>query len=438
MQIQFHQVKQLNHLGLHISGSHLKRSTDTSLHARRRMLKAQDEAKETEAARLTLSSEAMKLAHQAKEIDRIEQLINSDAQNVQTADADAQEEMVHLTDEEIYDELLNQMNIWGDKSSALLDRYDHKETAEMVEEKAAALNGMQKLEQLRKSALEKAQAQAQADSETFSMQQEDINKKNAELIMMLESFKGQDDEEDEESASVNQKEEEDARQDDAGSGSILLSAAESEMNMLGEIEDARTLHSVSENNNAIKCIEDERISIYRAIGAENFNLKDKIALMSDFVCTLGDGKEIKESFQKRIENETDESAKKKLTAMMDYFNGLTMKNVYHDLKQEREYALQGKINARDLRIAYLGNRNLMFAGREEALQEQAGVENFIRKQGQGYVAGYAQEISERLQKLLDDRDHINMNKETDEEKNRQDVLLDNEKSSEEDIDKKGL
>ncbi len=80
----------------------------------------------------------------------------------------------------------------------------------------------------------------------------------------------------------------------------------------------------------------------------------------------------------------------------------------------------------------------MFAGREEALQEQAGVENFIRKQGQGYVAGYAQEISERLQKLLDDRDHINMNKETDEEKNRQDVLLDNEKSSEEDIDKKGL
>ena len=31
-----------------------------------------------------------------------------------------------------------------------------------------------------------------------------------------------------------------------------------------------------------------------------------------------------------------------------------------------------------------------------------------------------------------------MNKETDEEKNRQDVLLDNEKSSEEDIDKKGL
>ncbi len=69
---------------------------------------------------------------------------------------------------------------------------------------------------------------------------------------------------------------------------------------------------------------------------------------------------MKDLFEKRIEvakDAGDEIKQKKLEAMKDYFLGLKYKNQLHDLTEEREFALQERITARDLRIAHLGDNH---------------------------------------------------------------------------------
>jgi len=141
MQIPFYQTNQYDHFSSRfVSGVH-RTNAATSLHSRRRMMEAQDAAQETESVRVTISGEAMALARQAKAMERLEQYANAGAAT-ETDGAETGEgsgEPVQLTDEEIYDELLNQVNIWGDKSYALRHDFNHQETAQMAEKRAAAL-----------------------------------------------------------------------------------------------------------------------------------------------------------------------------------------------------------------------------------------------------------------------------------------------------------
>ena len=193
MQIPFYQTNQYDHFSSRfVSGVH-RTNAATSLHSRRRMMEAQDAAKETESVRVTISGEAMALARQAKEMERLEQYRNADEGASETGEGSG--EPVQLTDEEIYDELLNQVNIWGDKSYALRHDFNHQETAQMAEKRAAALTEMQKLEEMQKSEIGRLQRDAQKAAEQASMQQEEISKKSSELIMMIESFEDQDEEE---------------------------------------------------------------------------------------------------------------------------------------------------------------------------------------------------------------------------------------------------
>ena len=122
MQIPFYQTNQYSHFNNRFVGSAHGTMNNSSLHARRRMMEAQDAAQETESVRVTISGEAMALARQAKAMERLEQYANAGAAT-ETDGAETGEgsgEPVQLTDEEIYDELLNQVNIWGDKSYACL------------------------------------------------------------------------------------------------------------------------------------------------------------------------------------------------------------------------------------------------------------------------------------------------------------------------------
>ena len=105
---------------------------------------------------------------------------------------------VELTDEELYEELWAQVKMWGDKTADILHDYNHRETKEMAGERAAALTQMMKLEELQKSEISKMQRDAQRDMVTASMQQEEISRKNSELLMMIESFEKQDEDEEQE------------------------------------------------------------------------------------------------------------------------------------------------------------------------------------------------------------------------------------------------
>ena len=414
MQIPFYQTNQYSHFNNRFVGSAHGTTNNSSLHARRRMMEAQDAAKETESVRVTISGEAMALARQAKEMERLEQYRNADEGASEAGEGSG--EPVQLTDEEIYDELLNQVNIWGDKSYALRHDFNHQETAQMAEKRAAALTEMQKLEEMQKSEIGRLQRDAQKAAEQASMQQEEISKKSSELIMMIESFEDQDEEE--------AKAAEDAGDGDAESAGSLMEgepgamAAKGEMGMLDSLNgmDQSSTFRIEASDHSIKAVEAERLNIYRANDAKNFTIKEKIAEMSDYVIALANNEEVKASFKERIKKETDPEAKKKLGALMDYFENMEMKNGYRDLKRDREFALQERITARDLRIAHLGNRHLAMAERQEKeLQSLFDEDDILRAQGQDGVTGRTEDVAERLQEIIDERDHVDGDTTLDEE-----------------------
>ena len=164
MQMQINQAHQFNHFNNHSVKNAYKTDTTVSVYSRRRMIESQEKAQKMEAATMTLSAEAMALIRQEKAAWRLE-FARSNAPETEAAGTAEQsageQETVSLTDEELYDELLNQVKIWGDKSDDLLHDYNHKENAEMVEKRLAALNEIRQLAEMQKSEMSKLQQEAQ-------------------------------------------------------------------------------------------------------------------------------------------------------------------------------------------------------------------------------------------------------------------------------------
>ena len=436
MRLQLNQANQCHQLNRRFAGKMGKSDKDTSLHARRRMIESQEKARASESVRVTLSGEAMSLARQVKAMERLDQYMNTQKEKTEEG-----KESVELTDEELYEELWAQVKMWGDKTADILHDYNHRETKEMAGERAAALTQMMKLEELQKSEISKMQRDAQKDMVTASMQQEEISRKNSELIMMIESFEEQDKDEEQMSEDEEQSEEkENSSEQPEGSlmeGQLGAGAAKREMGMLYTMNmmDASSTYRIAANDHSVKGIETERKNIYRADKAENFNIKEKIAAMSDFVANLVNDKIMKDLFEKRIEvakDAGDEIKQKKLEAMKDYFLGLKNKNQLHDLTEEREFAMQERITARDLRIAHLGDNHFsMAAHQKKELQSLFDEDDIMSLRGQSSVLNRMEDTTERLQEKLDERDHIDEDTETDEEirdnEDKNDVLNQEEK-----------
>ncbi|MDE5699449.1 MAG: hypothetical protein K2I96_18910 [Lachnospiraceae bacterium] len=429
MQIPFQQTNQVNYFNSRFVSNTYKTKADQSLLTRRRMLEAQEEAKETEAVKVTISAEAMELSRQVKEMERAQQ-----AQAVEKTSGVS--ESAQLTDQEIYDELIGQVRFWGDQAANIRNRYDHEETKEMAEERAAALTQLQKLEELQKSETVKLEKDAQKAAELASLQQEEINKKNSELIMMIESFEDQNDDDEAEGQdgeSDTSQEETDSR-NSLMEGEIGAYAAKKELGMLGTIdamEQSGTEH-LADNDQSIRGLLDERKNIYRLINDHGTDIKEKIEAMSNYVGTLANHGALEEDFKKRIESESDEKSKEKLRAMSDYFLDLDYKNQIESLAKDRAHALQERINARDLRIAHLGSRHLVMAEQQKKeLQSLFDEDDIMRAQGQGGITSRTEEIAERLQDKLDERDHIDEDSAPEEEIREKEDQQEEENKSEE-------
>ena len=154
--------------------------------------------------------------------------------------------------------------------------------------------------------------------------------------------------------------------------------------------------------------------------------------MSYYVSMLANKEEVTASFTDRINEETDPEAKKKLQAMREYFDQMDMKNGYRDLKGDRETALQERINARDLRIAHLGDRHLAMAEQQKKeLQSLFDEDDIMRAQGQDSITSRTEEIAERLQDELDERDHVDEDTTPEEEIREKEEQKEAENQSEE-------
>lgn len=122
-------------------------------------------------------------------------------------------------------------------------------------------------------------------------------------------------------------------------------------------------------------------------------------------------------------------------AKMKYFNSLPMKGGLYALKEDREYALQERITARDLRIAHLGDNHFSMAERQKSELQSVYEESILRSLGQNSVLNRMEDISERLQEKLDERDQIDKDTETDEEirdNGEKDEVLNQEENDEKD------
>lgn len=432
MQVQWNQVNSFRQLNGQLVNNTYKTKESQSLLTRRRMLEAQEQAKETDAAKMTISGEAMKLSQQVMEMER--------AQQTQTLkQIEGESTSSELTEEDLYDELVLQMRVWGDATANIRNQYDHEETKELAEKRAAALTELQKLEQLRKSEAGKQEKEAQKAAELAAIRQEEVNKKSSELIMMIESFEKQDDGEQQAEETSDQKDTQETETESNNSlleGKIGASAAKRELGMLGTISqmEASGAHNLMTNIESIQGLLDERRSIYKMNNEPNISIQEKIKAMSDYVATLVNPDMMRQYFGERIEAETDENAKKKLSMMYDYFMSLDMKNGIENLSKDRAHALQEKRNAKDLRIAHLGSRHLaMTAQQEKELQSLFDEDDILRAQGQESVADHTEDVAERLQEELDERDHVD-EKESIEEETTEEILSKKERLEEEETE----
>lgn len=432
MQVQWNQVNSFRQLNGQLVNNTYKTKESQSLLTRRRMLEAQDQAKETDAARMTISGEAMELSRQVMEMERAQQ-----AQTLEQIKGESTSP--ELTEEDLYDELVLQMRVWGDATANIRNQYDHEETKELAEKRAAALTELQKLEQLRKSEAGKQEKEAQKAAELAAMRQEEVNKKSSELIMMIESFEKQEDGEQQAEETSDQKDTQETETESNNSfleGKIGASAAKQELGMLGTISqmEASGVHNLMTNIESIQGLLNERRSIYKMNNEPSISIQEKIKAMSDYVATLVNPDMMRQYFGERIEAEKDENAKKKLSMMYDYFMSLDMKNGIENLSKDRAHALQEKRNAKDLRIAHLGSRHLaMAAQQEKELQSLFDEDDILRAQGQGSVADHTEDIAERLQEKLDERDHVD-EKEPIEEETTEEILSEKERLEEEETE----
>lgn len=432
MQVQWNQVNSFQQLNSQFVNNTYKTKESQSLLTRRRMLEAQEQAKETDAARMTISGEAMELSRQVMEMERAQQ-----AQTLEQIKGESTSP--ELTEEDLYDELVLQMRVWGDATANIRNQYDHEETKELAEKRAAALTELQKLEQLQKSEAGKQEKEAQKAAELAAMRQEEVNKKSSELIMMIESFEKQEDGEEQAEETSDQKDTQETEIESNNNlleGKIGASAAKQELGMLGTISqmEASGAHNLMTNIESIQGLLNERRSIYKMNNEPNISIQEKIKAMSDYVATLVNPDMMRQYFGERIEAETDENAKKKLSMMYDYFMSLDMKNGIENLSKDRAHALQEKRNAKDLRIAHLGSRHLaMAAQQEKELQSLFDEDDILRAQGQGSVADHTEDVAERLQEKLDERDHVD-EKESIEEETTEEILSEKERLEEEETE----
>lgn len=443
MQMQLNQVNRFNHFSNHYVTNAYGTNTNVSMHSRRRMMESQEKAQESEAVRVTISGEAMELARQAKAMERLDDYMKAQKSETESDAPDQEEEKVQLTDEELYDELLDQVKIWGDKSHDLLHNFNHKETAEMAEKSAAALHEMQNLEEMQKAEISKIQREAQKAAEMASMQQEEISRKNSELLMMIESFEEQDEEEIKGADRGEDTDKEDIEPaDNMAEGRFGAVAVRGELGILDTINaiDQSSTDRIEASDHSIKGVELERKNIYRANAAENFTMKEKITAMEDFVCALANNAEMKTSFEQRISAEEDPAVREKLEAKMRYFNSLPMKGGLYALKEDREYALQERITARDLRIAHLGDNHFGMAERQKSELQSVFEANILKSQGQNSVLNRMEDISARLQEKLDECGQIDKDTAPDEEirDKEQQEALEQEEAKKEELEKEEL
>lgn len=405
MQVQWNQANSFQQLNSQFVNNTYKTKENQSLLTRRRMLEAQEQAKETDAVRMTISGEAMELSRQVREMERAQQ-----AKALEQIEGESTSP--ELTEEDLYDELVLQMRVWGDATANIRNQYDHEETKEQAEKRAAALTELQKLEELQKSEAGKQEKEAQKAAELAAIRQEEVNRKSSELIMMIESFEEQDDDEEQAEKTSDQEDTQETETESNNSlleGKIGASAAKRELGMLGTISqmEASGEHNLMTNIKSIQGLLDERRSIYKMNNESSISIQEKIKAMSDYVATLVNRDMMQQYFDERMEAETDENTKKKLSMMYDYFMGLDMKKEIENLSKDRAHALQEKRNVKDLRIAHLGSRHLaMAAQQEKELQSLFDENDILRTQGQGSVADNAEDVAERLQEKLDERDQI--------------------------------
>ena len=404
MQIQWNQINQFRQLNNQFVNNTYKTNESQSLLTRRRMLETQEQAKATDAVRMTISGEAMELSRKVREMERA---TRTDIEHISS----------ELAEEDLYDELVLQVRIWGDATANIRNQYDYEETKELAEKQAAALTELQKLEQLQKSEISKQEKEAQKAAELAAVQQEKVNKKSSELIIMIESFEEQENDEEQSERTFDQKDTQEKKTESNSNlmeGKIGASAARRELGMLGTISqmEESAEYNLMTNIQSINGLLDERNSIYKMNNEPSIGIQEKIKAMSDYVATLVNPEMMQQYFDERIGTESDENTREKLSMMYDYFMSLDMKNGIENLSKDRAHALQEKRNAKDLRIAHIGSRHLVMAEQQKKeLQSLFDEDDILRAQGQGNVADHTEEVTERLQERLDERDRIDVDNE---------------------------
>ena len=342
--------------------------------ARRQMLSDEISIKRTSPVETTISPEARDMWKKMQEDSQ-----KQDTQQPQTGQQEWDTEQTQRNEE--YDELTRLVRIWGkyiDDANNSFERQEHwKQT---LEKKQAALQELTRMKALEQSEERRREQEAQKSSEQSSIHQEEVNKKNSELLLMLESFdKIEDDDKDEkkdkdEDESAQKKEDALKRQEQNGitrTGDWMgVSTAKKEMHLNDTIDEICQYGL-------------NRLARTREIRAK----------------FLSESKATAQTMA------SDEYTSREKNMVAFEFN-INADSVYMETYYERRWGLQEVVNANDLRREHIGIQHLEAARKQQEAKQAAAAENTIKQNWQEMYSSYGRQLAKIVQEKIDERNDI--------------------------------
>ena len=336
--------------------------------ARRQMLSDEISIKRTSPVETTISPEAR---------DMWKKMQEQKAQQEQ--EIGQEQEPESLQDEDI----LRMLEIMYDrerKISKVRDSYETEEHKDSLTRRQAALQELSRMKALQESEERRREQEMQKSSEKSSMHQEEMNRKNAELFMMLESFDKMEEEEknnkeNKDSDDNIQKEEAADKQEQNGiiqNGEWLgISAAKKEMHFFNSIDEISQygLNTLDEVKRIIDAIETEVKSIEQMVDSDEYTTREKKDFLFDF----------------------------NLNAYSSYIN---------ELYFQRKWGLREVANANDLRTEHMGIRHLEAAKKGQEARQAETAERIINQNWQEMYSSYGRELAKIVQEKIDERNDI--------------------------------
>lgn len=326
--------------------------------------------------RVTISCEGRKLNEQSK-TRTVQSAQSIKAEKMLLRQQEQSSEMTDAKNE--YLELLEEIN---SKVNALNHSYESREDMETSEKKKQLIEAMREQKQKQLEENQRNAKEAQQLAMQSSMQQDEVDKNNRDLLIMLKSI--------EESERYEEEREENGN--GAKEGAQTENGGDAE-NSVGEVIRNAAGHFVAASARR----EMNVTSMIRALNEDGHNYIDKA---NEIIKAANDGLE---NMKRLLTDEGTSDADKK-QAVYEYNE--MMASGYNDAYIYRRRGIQEIKDARDCKINHIADNPLQGVEETKKSMMQSAVDAVLNEASQGKIDEASQELEDEVEELIDRRNDV--------------------------------